>query len=109
MKKLIWTEAYTPFIMGGNVNAPICTEVEVGDPVEIGRGMFAYVVASPINGCIYVAESTTGAFVGSSIEEVRKDVESADVHVIKKQLKEASERVKQARHLSTEHFWSKFK
>lgn len=109
MKVKIWTEAYSPFIMGGDVNAPICTEVEAGEPIDVGRGIQAYVIASPRTGKVHIAESTTGAFVGSSIEQVRQDVESADPEVIKQQLASAAERVKHARPLSPEEFWNHFR
>lgn len=38
-KILIWTRAYHPFIMGGNVNQPIGTEIDKEDytPIELGR------------------------------------------------------------------------
>jgi hypothetical protein len=36
---LIWTTAYRPFIMGGNVNAPIGIKVEVGEKIHVGKGL----------------------------------------------------------------------
>lgn len=108
MKLKIWTEAYSPFIMGGDVNAPIATEVEVGEPVVLAEGISVYLITSP-TGSTYVAEATTGAFVGTSMEQVRADVEDADPAVMKQQLEAASERVKKAEMLEPERFWSRFR
>jgi len=101
----IWTEAYRPFMMGGDVNAPISTEVEVGEPVDLDHGIQVYIVAAP-NGRTYVAESITGAFVGMSIDEVKQHIAEGDPEVIWKQIEDAKERVKKARPLDPEQFWS---
>ncbi len=102
---VIWTAAYSPFILGGNVNAPIATEVEVGDkPIEIGHGISVYVIVSP-NATIHIAEATTGALVGTDLAEVIKDVGEANPEIMKQQLAEAGEEVKKANHLSPDEFW----
>lgn len=108
MKFRIWTEAYTPFIMGGDVNAPISTEIEVGDPVDVGRGVQVYLIASP-DGETHVAESITGALVGTSIKKVKEDVAEGDIEIMKQQIEAAKERVKEARLFSNEEFWSMFR
>lgn len=104
-KITVWTEAYRPWIVGGNCNAPICTTADVGEPMDIGHGMTAFVVVSPRTDDTYVAESTTGAFVGASIREVREDVAAADAAVMRKQLKDASIRFKKADAVAPELFW----
>jgi len=105
----IWTEAYTPFIMGGDVNAPITTKVTVkGDPIDVGHGITVFEVVSP-KGQTFIVETKTGAFVGSTIEQVKKDVSAADPKVIKDQLKQAVERFKKAKRLTPEQFWSCFR
>ncbi len=108
MKKVVWTEAYMPFIMGGDCNAPIATELEVGDPVDLGKGISAYVVVAP-SGALFVAEATTGAFVGTDIEQVKKDVNDADPAVMKNQIEAAKKRFEKARMMDKGKFWSLFK
>jgi len=108
MKLTIWTEAYRPFIMGGDVNAPIATEVEVDEPVDVGHGIQVYEITSP-SGQTHIAEATTGAFVGTSLKQVKADVLMGDPKVMKKQIKDAMERFKRADHLSPEKFWSMFR
>lgn len=103
-KLTIWTEAYSPFIVGGDVNAPICTTVEIDEPIDMGSGIKAYLITSPF-GKTYVVESITGGIVGNSIKEVRKDIECGNEKVMSKQVQNAKERIKKARHLSVEEFW----
>ena len=106
MKMKVWTEAYRPFMLG-DVHAPICTDIEVGEPVDLGGGNVGYLVASP-TGKTYVAEGTTGALVGSSIAQVREDISAADPAVLRKQLAWAAERVKAATLLEKDEFWGMF-
>jgi len=108
MKLTIWTACYSPWIMGGDVNAPIATEVEVGKPISLGKGIKAYVIDAP-NGDTYIAEASTGAFVGDDLGQVRKDVEEAEPAVMKLQIAQAKEQFKNARHLTEEDFWSRFR
>lgn len=106
MKLLIWTEAYQPFIMGGDVNAPIATEIEI--PKEnihkLSKDIDVVVICSP-KGAVRIAELSTGAFVGTSLTDVTKDVENASQEVMLQQLEQAKKRVKKARHVTNEHFW----
>jgi len=104
---LVWTEAYRPFNFG-DVNAPICTEVEVGNRIDVGGGFYAYQIESP-SGDTYVVESETGAFIGVSILDVVIDIAEGDPKVMKQQIENSRERVKQARPLSNENFWSMFR
>jgi len=108
MKFKVWTEAYRPFLMGGNVNAPVSTEVEVGEPFDIGQGLQGYLVVAP-SGKTHVAESTTGAFVGTTVDQIKADLESADPDVVKAQMETAATRAQEAEPLDAEHFWSLFK
>lgn len=105
MKLRVWTRGYRPFILGGNVHAPLATDLEVHKAFKIGRGLSAYVVINPVSGQTHVAESTTGAFVGDTIAAVRKDMEDADPKVVKEQMKWAAKKAKKARVVSTEEFW----
>lgn len=106
---LVWTEGYSPFIMGGDVNGPIGAKIEVGEKIPLGKGLFGYLVASPISGETFVAESETGAFVGPTIEQVRGDVEAADEAVMADQIEKAKERMKKVRVLDADDFWGRFR
>ena len=108
MKITVWTEAYSPWIMGGDVHAPISTKLEVGEPVDLGKGFRAYVVDAP-NGDTYIAESETGAFVGNDLGQVKQDVEEAAPAVMRQQIAEAKQRAKKARPLTPERFWGMFR
>lgn len=110
MKMKIWTEAYSPFVMGGDVNAPIMTEVEVGDPVLLDHDVKVYCVTSP-SGENFMAEGHTGAFVGKwdDLAEIINDVANASPEVLEKQFDTARERVKLAREIEPLKFWGMFK
>ncbi len=107
MKSLkIWTEAYRPFILGGRVNAPIITQVKISEPpVALGGNISVHVIVSPVTDKTHVAEASTGALVGDSLDQVRKDFESADLKVIKGQLKEARKRREQCDPVTNDEFW----
>ncbi len=104
MQMKVWTEAYRPFMMGGDVNAPICALLEVDGPFDLGGGINGYLATSP-TGTIHVAEETTGAFVGMSIDQVREDIATADPAVIREQLAGAIERAKEATPFEEDEFW----
>ena len=105
----VWTAAYTPFIMGGDVNAPILTTVPAAGPFDLGRGFKGYLVTAP-SGKTFVAEATTGAFVGPTIESVKKDIaKCTDIMLMKMQVSEAAELKKKARRVAPERFWTGLK
>ena len=108
MKQLIWTAAYTPFMMGGDVHSPISTEIEIGESFDIGKEMRAYLVVSP-SGKTHIAEAETGGFVGTDIEQVKKDVKNAKQEVVEEQIEWAKKEVKKAIRLDNEEFWARFK
>jgi hypothetical protein len=95
-------------MMGGDVNAPICTEVEVGQRYYVGGGFYAYEIESP-SGDTYVVESETGAFIGTSILDVILDIAEGDPKEMAKQIEAAKERLKKATPLSNGKFWSMFR
>lgn len=100
----IWTVAYRPFVMGGNVYATIYCEVEVTGPHDLGKGYQGYMATSP-SGETFVVESTTGAIVGPTLEEVRADVAAADKTVMDEQIANAAEQFKEAERVSPDYFW----
>lgn len=104
----IWTVGYRPFIMGGNVNAPVCIETEATGPFDLGKGWKGYVVVAP-SGKTFVAESITGAIVGSTIEEVRADVATAAESIMIRQIEDAKKRAAEAEAVSADVFWRQLK
>ncbi len=101
----IWTEAYRPLIMGGDCNAPIICDVPVTGPFDLGKGHQGFLAVSP-NRKTFVAESITGAIVGSTVEAVRKDIKIADEAVMEEQVTSARRRVLRANTVSRDEFWN---
>ena len=104
MIKTIWTEAYRPFIMGGDVNAPVSCDAEVADPIDAGRGFWVYRVVSP-SGKSFFAEKSTGAIIGSSLKEVKEDIRTANLSVMRKQIRDAKVRASHCVPVSVAEFW----
>lgn len=104
MKLTVWTRAYRPFLMGGNVHTPVATELEVDDPVDLGNGIQGHLLTSP-GGTTIVAEASTGAFVGPDIETVKKNIADANEEVITRQLDAAKKLFETADHVTEEEFW----
>jgi hypothetical protein len=104
----VFTMRYQPFIMGGNVWQPVCCDVEVEGPYELGLGYKGYVVTAP-NGKTFVAEASTGAFVGPDVKSVKNDIETGDQELMKKQVSEAAVLSKKASEVSAEEFWGLLK
>ena len=103
---IVWTRAYRPFMMGGDVNGPVGIEVTPGEKLDLGKGFYGYAIVSPVTGKVYIAESETGAFVGSSLEQVRDDIASCnDIERMKNQITEAKEKAKKLDIISPESFW----
>lgn len=110
MKREIWTIGYFPFTIGGRVHAPMITEVDVIEEMEVGKGFKCFSWKTPLDN-LRISESSTGAIVGNSFEEVIKDVEDADIDVINKQMKEASSLLRSgtSHHMTNEEFFKLYK
>lgn len=96
----------SPFTLGGNLNKwfPVACEVEAQGPFDTGRGFVGYLVIAP-NGKTFVAEGQFGAFVGSTIEEVRKDIETGDPAIMDKQVEDACKVAETAEIIPAAEFW----
>lgn len=90
--------------MGGNVNAPVSCEVEALGPFDLGAGYQGFLVVAP-SGKTFVAESITGGIVGSTVDEVRADVASADKEMMARQIENALKRGQEAVAVSVDEFW----
>jgi hypothetical protein len=106
-KLVVWTKAYRPFIMGGDVNAPIACKVTVDGPHDLGNGVKVCLGVKP-SGATFVAELSTGAIVGKSFQEVQNDMQESDPEAVRQQLAEAKERMKCCARLRPEEFWKLF-
>ncbi len=104
----IWVPCYRPFIMGGDVNRPVKCEIEAQGPFDIGKGFKAYLVSKP-GGRFAVAEATTGAIVGDTLEEVRADIKDGSAAVMRKQVAESAIQVARAFTVEPDEFWSLMK
>lgn len=109
MKMKIWTQAYRPFIMGGNVNAPVMAEVEVSDnEMYVGKGYSVRFARSP-KGKLFVIDIITGGIIGNDIEQVGKDIFEGDEDVMRKQIEDMLEYKKTCDAISEEEFWNLLK
>lgn len=107
---LIWTRGYRPWILGGDVNAPVGIEIEVGEKLDLGKGFFGYVVTNPKTGDTHVVEAVSGALVGSDLNKVRADVQECDdIDQMKEQIEKHKKLKKQVEVLDPDKFWGMFK
>lgn len=105
MKKLIWTQAYNPFIMGGDVNAPMGCRIEVGEAVDAGKGFKVHVVRAP-RGRTYVIEATTGGIIGNDLGAVQKDIlECEDQNFMRRQVHNARAEMAKVFEVKPKKFW----
>lgn len=78
----IWTPAYRPFIMGGNVNAPLYLDA---DPVETrtirGRKLHLFTDGTKT----VVVEDESGGTVADTFESAQADLEVANLDMVKRQ------------------------
>lgn len=105
---IIWTEAYIPFIAGGDVNAPIGYEATVYVEVTL-EGIELCIVQTPLTKPTYVvAEKHSGAIAGTNVAEVIADIVKADRQIVAKQLAELLERRKKVNVLGSAEFWNRY-
>jgi hypothetical protein len=104
----IWTWGYRPFVMGGKVHYVLACKIKCTGPHDLGKGYKGYVATAP-SGDTVVAEATTGAIVGSSLRQVRKDIETGDPAVMRQQVKQAAIDMMNAEVTDVKNFWEKTK
>ncbi len=100
----VWTWGYFPFTIGGRCNREIATMVQARGPYDLGLGYKGYIAKSP-NGRTYIAEATTGAFIGSTLVEVRDDIATGDREIMKRQVADSAKSVANAQVLKSDDFW----
>ena len=103
----VFTAAYRPFLMGGDVAGPVGTDVVPEATHDIGQGLSVYEITAP-TGHKHFAETTTGAFVGTDLEVIRSDLAQASPEVVQLQLEHAQQQADKIDVLPAEEFWSLF-
>lgn len=103
----IWTYFYNAFTMGGQCNQPTGFEKEVENEVDLGGGYKGYEILTP-KGKTIIVEKSSGAIVGSSLTDVRNDIETADPKIMAKQVEQACKELKNVKIISEEKFWQTY-
>jgi len=104
----VWTICYFPFTMGGSVWRPGGCKVKASGPYDLGKGYKGYLVTAP-NNTTFVSEATSGAFVGPSLESVKKDIKTGDPKLMKEQVTDANNKKGTVQELEVEKFWEMLK
>lgn len=107
MKKKIWTILFSPFTMGGNVNQPISTEVEVLE-IKTIRSFKFFSFITP-KGSIRICDGVTGGIIAQSWEELKANMKGATSKVLNEQIAQAREVAKDCREVSNEEFFKSYK
>ncbi len=98
-----------PFVLGGRHNwHPVGTRVPTTGPFPMGRGYQGLLVTAP-NGKTFVAEASSGAFVGSDLIGVATDIHVGDPAVMKRQVAEAREMAASISWVDPDTFWARLK
>lgn len=79
--------------------------VKCTGPHKLGKGYEGYVATAP-NGKTFVAEASTGAIVGDTLENVRADIRIAEASVMREQIRNAEQEAKKAEVADAAFFWS---
>lgn len=103
-----WTQCYAPFILGGNVHQPIRCEVAVEDwEYSITRGTLTIKllkITSP-GGTEFIVDEASSGVVGDDAAEVIRDIDGADVRVLRLQITKQTRVGETARPVDEETFW----
>lgn len=101
----VWTLGYFPMTMGGRVWRPMRAKIPVTGPHDLGKGFEGYLCLGP-GGATEVAESTSGAIVGDTLEAVRADIAACDdVDLMRKQCQSATARLTDVVDVEPDDWW----
>ena len=103
-----WNWGYFPFSLGGPPHRRVKATLPAEGPFDLGGGYQGYLITSP-QGKTRVAEATTGAIVGDTLEQVRDDIAQGDPEIIAQQVAKAADDGEQASNISAEQFWTRLK
>ena len=101
---IAWTFVYNPFVMGGNVWQPKGFKFDRKEKKDLGKGFYGYQLFSP-KGKEVIVEQKSGAIVGNSLEEVRKDILSSTIEIMQKQVEDACKQLCLVKIISENKFW----
>ena len=103
-----WTRAYRAFVMGGSVHYALVSEFDCDYPVPLGKGFYGSIIQGP-RGITRVCELTSGAIIGDTIEDVRRDIEACeDIEYMQKQVRDGQAFKESANEIvSNEEFWKR--
>lgn len=108
-KRRIWTMGHFPFLMGGEVNQPITTEVDFIEEKDLGKGIKAFSFKT-VKGTLKIAESRTGGIVADSFEQLIEQIKDSTKKELNDQLDRAQLVVDKAtKHLSNEEFFKLYR
>lgn len=108
MQKVVcFTLAYTPFGLGAPLWRPMSAEVEARGPYDLGKGFTGFLAKNPNKPEeTHVIEAESGGFVGTTIAEVRKDIENCpDITMMRKQVAKAKNEAAGATRVTADEFW----
>lgn len=102
----IWTRTYTPFIMGGNINKNLATEIEFNDSdwFELANGFYG----TKLKNGFYV-DKISGGLLGKDLNMIVNDIKSSTKEIIDEQLKDMIMERDKAIMVSNEEFFNKLR
>lgn len=101
----VWRPCYRPFMLDGDVHTPVCADLPVEGPFELGMGFEGYVAAKP-DGSFAIFEKISGGWVGDSLDGVKADIRRAALSTMERQVREATKKGKTASLVTADKFWS---
>jgi len=102
----IWTYFKTPFAIASQ-KQPVGCLVLVSCKLALGRGYSGYLVPTAYGGYV-ICEEHSGAIIGNSLNEVREDIRSGNVEVMRRQIIDARKESEIAKVIAPEEFWSEY-
>lgn len=113
---VIYTYMATPFRVGGPAETYTGTTIpyDMVDDVPLGRGYRGFVVKNPKRKCVHIAETTSGAIVGTGktraiLRRVCRDVENGKPSVMRQQVSAAKGMAATAHMLGSAEFFDRFR
>ena len=104
----VWKRTYSPFVMGGNVNRNVKTEINENDftIIDLGKGFKGIFIEKGKSKGVYELES--GGLIGDTVQNVKEDIAACeDVSFMRKQIEEAKEEGAKATVVSNEDFFGR--
>lgn len=81
--------------------------MEVKNKIDLGGGFFGYEIISP-KGITVIAEEKSGAIVGNSLEQVKKDISLGVVGEMDNQVSKTMEESKSVKIIQSNIFWNRY-